>query len=216
MLREGTQLWTCLLLHFLQRILRLRVSYCVKTDHMVEVDNEREWVLASQAGDHVAFEALVRRHQRMIHALTYRMTGSPADVEDLAQEAFIQAWEQIGSFRAEAKFSSWLYRIAVNLCLNWRKGEARRAQVLQNWDVPQETGDSNHPARALLIQEALLKLPPKQRAAIILTTYDGLNHAEAAQVLGCSETTVSWRLFAARIKLKRLLRDLAPPKGAKA
>ena len=183
---------------------------------MVEVDNEREEVSASQAGDHAAFEALVRRHQRMIHALTYRMTGSPADVEDLAQEAFIQAWEQIGSFRAEAKFSSWLYRIAVNLCLNWRKGEARRAQVLQNWDVPQETGDSNHPARALLIQEALLKLPPKQRAAIILTTYDGLNHAEAAQVLGCSETTVSWRLFASRIKLKRLLRNLAPTKGAKA
>jgi RNA polymerase sigma-70 factor, ECF subfamily len=199
-----------------QRIHRARLSYLVKSGRMVEVDNERDSVRASQAGDHAAFETLIRRHQRMIHSLTYRMTGSLADAEDLAQETFIQAWEQLAGFRAEAKFSSWLYRIAVNLCLNWRKREARRAQALQDCIEPQENEGPDSPALAQQVQAALLKLPPKQRAAVVLTTYDGLNHAQASRLLGCSETTVSWRVFAARAKLKRLLKDLAPRKGDKA
>jgi len=179
---------------------------------MVEVDNEREWVLASQAGDPAAFEALIRRHQRMIHALTYRMTGSLADAEDLAQEAFIKAWEQLAGFRAEAKFSSWLYRIAVNLCLNWRNHEQRRQRAYQDF-TPENNHDGGADTLAVQVQEALLKLPSKQRVAVILTTYEGMNHAQAAHLLGCSETTVSWRVFAARGKLKRLLKDLAPLKG---
>lgn len=181
---------------------------------MVEVDNERGWVFASQAGDHAAFEALVRRHQRMVHSLTYRMTGSLTDAEDLAQEVFIQVWAQLAGFRAEAKFSSWLYRIAVNLCLNWRKREERRERILENYDVGSIAGGGSEGFGGR-VQEALLKLAPKQRAAVILTIYDGLNHAEAARALGCSETTVSWRVFAARAKLKRLLKDLAPTKGDK-
>lgn len=180
---------------------------------MVEVVNERDWVSASQAGDQAAFGALIERHQRMIHSLTYRMTGSQAEAEDLAQETFIRAWEQLAGFRAEAKFSSWLYRIAVNLCLNWRKREARRAQLLQTWQITEDTARPTSPALAQQIQEALLKLPPKQRAAVVLTTYEGLSHAEAARALGCSETTVSWRVFAARVRLKRLLRHLGPPNG---
>ena len=174
-------------------------------------DADAELVLQSQNGSPAAFEELVRNHQRMIHSLTFRMTGSLADAEDLAQETFIRAYAQIGTFRGTAKFSSWLYRIAINTCLNWRQSEARRLHLHANCagDVStQYLNGEHHPAGDGLnqpVQDALLKLPAKQRAAIVLTIYDGLNHAEAARVLGCSETTVSWRVFAARRKLKRWL-----------
>jgi RNA polymerase sigma-70 factor, ECF subfamily len=193
----------------IQRISPPRLSDSVKERRMADAD--AELVLQSQNGSPAAFEELVRKHQRMIHSLTFRMTGSLADAEDLAQETFIRAYAQIGTFRGTAKFSSWLYRVAINTCLNWRQSEARRFHLHANCAGDASTqyfngehdpaGDaSNQP-----VQEALLKLPAKQRAAIVLTIYDGLNHAEAARVLGCSETTVSWRVFAARRKLKRWL-----------
>jgi RNA polymerase sigma-70 factor (ECF subfamily) len=171
---------------------------------MVATGNQQGQVCGRMNVDDGAFEVLIRQHQRMIHSLCFRMTGSLADADDLAQETFIHAYRHLDGFRAEAKFSSWLYRIAVNQCLNWQKRQARQQRLHQQWseqvrDEPagQEGGRQ--------VQEALLKLHPKQRAVIVLTIYDGLTHAEAAEALGCSETTVSWRLFAARRKLKRIL-----------
>jgi len=191
----------------IQRIPRPRLSDRVKESLMADAD--ADLVLQSQNGDPAAFEALIRNHQHMVHSLTYRMTGSLADAEDLAQETFIRAYEQIGSFRGTSKFSTWLYRIAVNTCLNWRQSEARRFQLKEKCAeefAARHAGGENPPGdQTNEIQAALLKLPAKQRAAIVLTIYDGLSHAEAAQVLHCSETTVSWRLFAAKRKLKRLL-----------
>jgi len=193
----------------IQRIPHRRLSDRVKESLMADADEEL--VLQSQNGDPAAFEALIRNHQHMVHSLTYRMTGSLADAEDLAQETFIRAYEQIGSFRGASKFSTWLYRIAVNTCLNWRQSEARRFQlqtdcageILKN-HVNGGISPADNPLNEQ-VQSALLKLPAKQRAAIVLTIYDGLNHAEAARVLHCSETTVSWRVFAAKRKLKRRL-----------
>jgi RNA polymerase sigma-70 factor (ECF subfamily) len=100
----------------IQRIPPRRLSDRVKESRMADADEEL--VLQSQNGDPAAFEALIRNHQHMVHSLTYRMTGSLADAEDLAQETFIRAYEQIGTFRGASKFSTWLYRIAVNTCLN--------------------------------------------------------------------------------------------------
>src|SRR5665213_4010010 len=193
----------------IQRIPRPRLSELVKERRMADAD--AELVLQCQKGSPAAFEALVRQHQRMIHSLTFRMTGSLADAEDLAQETFIRAYAQIGAFRGTSKFSTWLYPVAVNACLNWRQSEARRfhlhADCAGEISAP-PANEENSPAKngaCEQVQSALLKLPAKQRAAIVLTVYDGLNHAEAAHVLGCSETTVSWRVFAARRKLKRWL-----------
>ena len=180
---------------------------------MVEVsDEEQSWIARSRKGDQQAFEALVLRYQKMIFALAYRMTGSMAEAEDLTQDTFIAAFHQIESFRGESKFSSWLYRIATNRCLNWRQRDARRERAYENWGRDRESVSGVEPAEDLLsaqVQQALLKLDEKQRAAVVLTTYEGLNHAEAASVLGCSETTVSWRIFAARRKLKKWLAPLA-------
>jgi RNA polymerase sigma-70 factor (ECF subfamily) len=180
---------------------------------MADLDDETGWIRKSQQGDPEAFEALIKRYQRMIHSLTFRMTGSVADSEDLAQETFIQAFQQLGSFREESKFSSWLYRVAFNTCLNWKKRTQRREQAHQQWgeQLEVEAPVAGGPGADVLteaVQAALLELHPKQRAAVILTIYEGHNHAEAAKILGCSETTISWRLFAARRKLKKLLNPL--------
>ncbi len=191
----------------IQRIPRPRLSELGKESCMADAD--QDLVTRSQTGDPAAFEALVRTHQRMIHSLTFRMTGSLADAEDLAQEAFLRAYAQIGTFRGSAKFSTWLYRIAMNTCLNWKQSEARRFQLhsraAEEFSAAHVGDEMSSGTQSSEGQAALLKLPAKQRAAIVLTIYDGLNHAEAAQVLNCSETTVSWRVFAAKRKLKKLL-----------
>ena len=184
---------------------------------MVNLADEPSLIDASRRGDTEAFAVLIGRFQRMIHALTFRMSGSEADAADLAQEVFVQAWRRIDGFRGDAKFSSWLYRIGVNTCLNWRKTQQMEAHARIRWS---ESVVADNPAgdadRSLLVQEALMKLPAKQRAAVVLTTYDGMNHAEAARFLGCSEATVSWRVFVARTKLKRWLNPQVSKKGIKA
>lgn len=177
---------------------------------MVDVDREIDWLEQSRRGDHAAFENLIRSYQTMIHSITYRMSGSLADADDLSQETFIRAFQQLESFRGESKFSSWLCRVAINACLNWRQRESRRAEVQRQWAGDALHGSADEGAEAVdektrQVQAALNRLPAKQRAAIILTVYEEMNHADAARALGCSEATVSWRVFAARTKLKRWL-----------
>jgi len=181
------------------------------SSRIVDTDEERIWVSRSREGDDAAFESLIRKHQQMVHSLTFRMTGSVADAKDLAQETFVRAYRQLDSYQGASKFSSWLYRIAVNACLDWRRRERRRADLLANWSeanaraaaTPDCPADPDELSRQ--VQAALMQLPDKQRAAMVLTVYGGRNHAEAARILGCSETTVSWRIFSARRKLRRLL-----------
>ena len=190
----------------IQRILSAAGSNRSKARCMADADEDL--VLQCKNGEPSAFEALVRNHQHMVHALTFRMTGSAADAEDLAQETFIRAYERLDSFAGGAKFSTWLCSIAVHACLNWRRDEARR--FLAETDCAKEiaaqrAGDIPENEAARQAQAALMRLPAKQRAAIVLTIYDELSHAEAAKILRCSETTVSWRVFAARRKLKRWL-----------
>ena len=181
---------------------------------MVVSESEHDLVLRSREGDAQAFAALVRAHQRMIHSVTFRMTGSLGDAEDVAQETFIQAYQQLAQFRGDAPFGAWLRRIAINRCLNWRQRDVRRARLHEEWSHEQSVaGASTGPDLSRHVQDALARLSPKQRAAVVLTTYEGLSHAEAAKALGCSETTVSWRVFAARAKLKRFLKH-AREKGA--
>src|SRR5262245_1065006 len=176
---------------------------------MVEPDQERQWVERSLSGDTDAFAALVKEYQKMIHGLAFRLTGSLDDAEDLAQETFLRAFQQLGTFRRESKFSTWLCQIAVNAGLNWRKRESRRSEIHSQWAerTAAETGGSSVFPDDLSrrVQAALDRLPPKQRAAVVLTIHEGHSHAEAARMLRCSETTVSWRVFVARKKLKKWL-----------
>jgi RNA polymerase sigma-70 factor, ECF subfamily len=181
---------------------------------MAPPDDELNWIRNSLAGDTEAFAALVKQYQKMVHALAFRMTGSLDDAEDLAQETFLRAYRQLDSFRGEARFSTWLCQIAINLSLNWRARENRRGEVHSKWaenatiekDAPDEFSDE----LSRRVQQALNRLPAKQRAAVVLTVYENHSHAEAAKLLNCTEATVSWRVFAARQKLKRWLRRISP------
>jgi RNA polymerase sigma-70 factor, ECF subfamily len=149
----------------------------------------------------------------MVHSLTYRMTGSMAEAEDLAQETFLRAYRSLDQFRGRSAFSTWLSRIAINLCLNWNQRARRWQHLHQLWSEQQEVSSENSSARQSerleQVEQALLRLPAKQRAALILTVYQGFSHAEAGKALGCSEATVSWRIFAGRRKLRRLLKHLS-------
>src|ERR1700761_2652967 len=108
---------------------------------MVEMNDEQLWVARSRGGDHAAFEALITTYQTMIHSLTFRMTGSAADAKDLAQETFVRAYQQLDSFQGTSKFSSWLYRIAVNACLDWRRREKRRLELHTHWSTEKAAAD---------------------------------------------------------------------------
>ena len=179
---------------------------------MTGTDEEAAWVERSRNGDPDAFASLIRIHQRMIHSLTYRMTGSMAEADDLAEETFIKAYDQLDSYRGDAKFSSWLYRIAINLCLDWQRRERSRTRAMRAWAQERDCGQPS-PSEDLgkRLQSALMRLPAKQRAAITLTVYEGMSHAEVAGVLGCTVAAVSWRVFAARRRLVKILSTEAQP-----
>jgi len=185
----------------------IAIVLLIKITRMVVMD-ESSLVIQSQQGDSGAFEQLIQQNQRMIHSLCYRMTGSLDDADDLAQETFIRAYQQIASFHGDSRFSSWIYKIAINQCLNFRKSRERQDRLQKEWAEEGRGPSGEEDKRSESVQFALMKLKPKQRAAVVLTAYEGLSHAEAAKVLRCSEATISWRVFAARGKLKRLLKEV--------
>ncbi|MFN8092972.1 MAG: sigma-70 family RNA polymerase sigma factor [Vicinamibacteria bacterium] len=169
---------------------------------------ERETVAACQRGDREAFDRLVQRYQREVYRLCYRYLGQHEDANDLAQEVFLRAWRSIGRFRGDSAFSTWLYRIAVNACLNHRALKRVPTQ-----DLPEALPDPSRGAEARALDEdvarsvrgAIARLPEKQRATLVLKVYHDLSHEEVANVLGSSVGTVKSNLFHALGNLKRLL-----------
>ena len=161
------------------------------------------------AGETGAFDALVSRHQQTIFRLTYRMTRNAEDARDLAQETFVQAYRSLGSFRLQSSFSTWLYRIAMNLCLNHLREAGREDPTEVDARVPDGREDS---LMALLTDErdravaaAIAELPPQQRATLALRVHQGLSHREIAEVLECAEGTAKANYFHAVRALQRKL-----------
>jgi RNA polymerase sigma-70 factor (ECF subfamily) len=169
---------------------------------------ERETVAACQRGDRQAFDHLVERYQRDVYRLCYRYVGRHEDANDLAQEVFLRAWRSIGRFRGDSAFSTWLYRIGVNACLNYRALKRVPTQ-----ELPEALPDPDRGALARAededdvrrVRAAVARLPEKQRATVILKVYHDLSHEEVASVLGSSVGTVKSNLFHALGNLKRLL-----------
>jgi len=183
----------------------------VVTAAPAETDDDRTLVDAALRGSRDAFDELVRRHQRHVYQLCYRFTGNHEDASDLAQEVFIRAYRGLAGFKRQSSFSTWLYRIGVNVCLN------RVASRAGSRTVGLESGDridarAERADVALLRQEqaaevraAVARLPPKQRAAVILRVYHELPHDEIAEILGSSVGAVKANFFHALGNLKKLL-----------
>jgi RNA polymerase sigma-70 factor (ECF subfamily) len=169
-------------------------------------------VQACQRGEREAFDLLVTRYQRDVYRLCYRYVNNHHDANDLAQEAFLRAYRAIARFRGDSAFSTWLYRIAVNACLNFKASRKQAADELSD-SLP----DPGSPVLDRLeqdeqsqrVRQAVSRLPEKQRATLILKVYHDLSHEEVAGILGSSVGTVKANLFHALNNLRRLM-GLAP------
>jgi RNA polymerase sigma-70 factor (ECF subfamily) len=178
---------------------------------------DEELVARSMGGDLDSFNQLVLRWERPIYALAYRVLGREEDARDVCQETFLRAFRALSGFKGQAKFSSWLYRIALNLCRDWIRRE-RRAPVTQppeGLDVielaaeaaPTESIEDLVARReiARAVARAMANLPDEQRTAIILKEYHGLTFQEIADLLDCPLSTVKTRLYQGLTVLRRQL-----------
>ncbi len=165
-------------------------------------------VRRAQQGDREAFRALYREHVGRVYALCLRLTADPVQAEQLTQDAFVRAWERLASFRGESAFSSWLYRLTVNVVLMDRRAARRRARRVVTTDDPAavERGDGSDvtPGLALDLERAVAALPPGARQVFVLHDIEGYRHDEIARLAGIAAGTSKAQLFRAR----RLLREM--------
>jgi RNA polymerase sigma-70 factor (ECF subfamily) len=173
-----------------------------------------------QAGDHQAFESLVRRYQRQVANLIYLTMGNRDDVDDIAQEVFIRVYRSLPKFKFNASFFSWLYRITMNLCIDEiRKRKIRRVLSLDyltedTLEKSRKSKDYTMVSDSVLteekrqvIQSALQRLTPEHREVLVLREYQDLSYNEIAETLGLRLEAVKSRIFRARTEMKNLLND---------
>ena len=163
-----------------------------------------------RAGDRTAFEELVRRYQRPVFSLALRYLRSDADAKDLVQRTFVKAYGALAGFRAEASFRTWLYRIAINLCLNHlrdRRREEVRSELGEALPAPHVGGEKAllERERGAHLRDAIAELPPKQRMVLELRVYDELPFREVAELAGCSENAAKVNFHHAVKRLRALL-----------
>lgn len=167
-------------------------------------------VEAALAGSADAFDGLVTRHRRAVYRLCYRYVHHHDDAADLTQDTFVRAWRALPTFRGQARFSTWLYRIAVNVSLNkvtarTQTAEPLDAETLVDRRQPRPAEALLAAERAAQVRAAVAALPPRQRAALILRTYHGLSHQEVADIVGTSVGAVKANVFHALANLRKRL-----------
>ena len=186
---------------------------------------DEELVDRSRSGDVESFNQLITRWERPIYALAYRVIGQEEDARDVCQETFLRAFRGLAGFKGQAKFSSWLYRIALNLCRDWIRRRRRTPistlpEDVELDDLASEVGPSESVedlvARRELsgvVEVAMARLPEEQRTAIILKEYHGMTFQEIADLQGCPLSTVKTRLYQGLSVLRRDLEESRPGIG---
>ena len=167
-------------------------------------DPDRDLVALASGGDRDAFEALLRRHYERVHRLAWRLTGSRADADDIAQDVCCALVEEIGGFRGEAKFATWLTGIVVNACRDHRRRGLTLTRLRERLSVLAGLAarpDGRDAYRQSWLASELARLDPLLRDTVVLIVGEDLTHAEAARALGVAESTVSWRMHEARRQL---------------
>jgi RNA polymerase sigma-70 factor, ECF subfamily len=180
---------------------------------------EADAIRLAQAGNAGAFEFLYDLHSRRVYALCLRMVGNPSDAEDLMQEAFLQLFRKIGTFRGESAFSTWLHRMTVNVVLmRLRKKALPVASLEETTEPDEETGgprkDIGAPDLRLSgavdrvnLERSIERLPPGYRTVFVLHDVQGYEHNEIAGIMGCSVGNSKSQLHKARTKLRDLLQE---------
>ncbi len=180
--------------------------------------DEKLWIEQAAAGDASAFEQLVLRYQNQVYNLALRMVNNESDAQDLAQEAFIRAWRALNSFQHTAQFSTWLYRLTSNVCIDFLRSQKRHRVISltvlqddesQQWDMPdgQPLPESQAIAREeqRILLEAMAALEPEYRQILTLRILNDCSYQQIAQILGIREGTVKSRLSRAREQLRKKL-----------
>jgi len=188
-----------------------------------DADNDAYLIERALENDLPAFEALVARYQTRITAYAARMLGDVDEAEDVAQETFIKAYRSLDSFRGASSFSTWLYRIATNLCIDRARARKRRPQSAYSLDEPYDKDDESgtrdvpditaEPSRGVerdelrrQVRETVAEMPEKLRSVLVMCDIQGMAYEQIAQALDCPIGTVKSRLFHARADLARRLR----------
>jgi RNA polymerase sigma-70 factor (ECF subfamily) len=180
---------------------------------------EAEAIRLAQQGDAGAFERIYRLHSRRVYALCLRMVGNTAEAEDLTQDAFLQLFRKIGTFRGESAFSTWLHRLAVNVVLmKLRKKTLPETSLEESTDPEDESGGPRREIGApdllltgsidrVHLQRAIEQLPPGYRQVFVLHDVQGFEHNEIADLMDCSIGNSKSQLHKARMRLRELLQE---------
>ena len=184
----------------------------VRTDGRMTAADDAELVARCRAGETAAFDVLVERHRRQVYQLCYRFAGNHEDASDLAQDTFLRAYRALGTFRGSSAFGTWLYRVAVNVCLNRKAGKRLPTEPIDEREFTDGRADAAdrqviRKETAAVVRAAISRLPEKQRATMILRMYQELPHEEIASILGSSVGAVKANFFHALANLKKLLRE---------
>ena len=167
---------------------------------------------AAAAGDRAAFSVLIQRHYDRVHGLAWRLTGNPSEAQDLAQDIFAALPVKLRHWRAEARFSTWLYRVTVNAAHDLRRRQATRSRAADgwgDWELARQDEISAERDRLDWLTRAMTRLSPELRDTVALVLGEELTQAQAAEVLGLSEGTIAWRMAEVKRRLRAMAKEEA-------
>ena len=180
---------------------------------------DRELVARAGAGDQEAFEQLVRDNQNRVYSLAVRLVGDREEAADLAQEAFLRAWQGLSSFQGDSSFATWIYRLTTNVCIDYLRRKKRRQEVEpavslddedSGWAEPADAGQDpqrklEEAERSRALSRGLERLPEHQRQVLVMRELSGLSYQEIGAATGLDLGTVKSRIARARLALRKIL-----------
>ena len=179
-----------------------------------EMNKPSDIELAGRAasGDETAFGLLTERHYMLVYRAAFKWCGNREDAEDITHDTLIKLGRAIFGFKGGSSFTTWLYRITVNTAKDFHRGRSAKqaredAYAGEGPATTRGASPADNPISSARLYSVIDKLPVKYKEAVLLVLSEGLSHKDAALALGCAETTVSWRVFQARRRLKKLLKD---------
>ena len=179
-------------------------------NQMLQPTDDSELAAAALSGDREAFRRLLERHYDRIYRIAYRTLGSAADAEDIAQDVCITLATKLGHFGGHSRVTTWLTSIVINACRDFLRRRKSSQELVKKYvalRTIEEAGHNDDEGRSQWLDEELASLEPALRETVVLVVAEELSHAEAAKVLGCAESTVSWRMHMVKKRLRARMDD---------